>query len=105
MGRCSIGWSDEVLGFDCGGQQWVSEVCFPAEGPQRGWGGWRRSRRDLEYMEEVLNLIREEKIAAPAPIEQRWTASSRSPMSPAGSGDGKEVFSWVRGGCDLAIVY
>ncbi len=22
--------SDEVLGFECGGQQWVSEVAFPA---------------------------------------------------------------------------
>ncbi|KAL0404845.1 UNVERIFIED_CONTAM: L-galactono-1,4-lactone dehydrogenase, mitochondrial [Sesamum radiatum] len=25
-----VGWSDEILGFDCGGQQWVSETCFPA---------------------------------------------------------------------------
>ena len=24
------GWSDELLGFDCGGQQWVLETCFPA---------------------------------------------------------------------------
>lgn len=24
-----IGWSDEILGFDCGGQQWVLEVAFP----------------------------------------------------------------------------
>ena len=28
------GWSDELLGFDCGGQQWVLEACFPA-GSQR----------------------------------------------------------------------
>ena len=31
--RCSEGyrieWSDEILGFDCGGQQWVLEVAFP----------------------------------------------------------------------------
>jgi L-galactono-1,4-lactone dehydrogenase len=27
-----IGWSDEILGFDCGGQQWVLEVAFPTEG-------------------------------------------------------------------------
>lgn len=25
-----IGWSDEILGFDCGGQQWVLEVIFSA---------------------------------------------------------------------------
>ena len=24
-----IGWSDQILGFDCGGQQWVLEVAFP----------------------------------------------------------------------------
>ena len=23
------GWSDEILGFDCGGEQWVLEVAFP----------------------------------------------------------------------------
>lgn len=24
-----VGWSDEILGFDCGGQQWVMEAAFP----------------------------------------------------------------------------
>ena len=24
------GWSDWLLGFDCGGQQWVLEACFPS---------------------------------------------------------------------------
>ncbi len=24
-----VGWSDQLLGFDCGGQQWVLEVAFP----------------------------------------------------------------------------
>lgn len=24
-----VGWSDEILGFDCGGEQWVLEVAFP----------------------------------------------------------------------------
>ena len=27
-----VGWSDEILGFDCGGQQWVLEVAFPTTG-------------------------------------------------------------------------
>lgn len=26
-----VGWSDELLGFDCGGQQWVLEVAFPTD--------------------------------------------------------------------------
>jgi L-galactono-1,4-lactone dehydrogenase len=26
-----VGWSDEILGFDCGGQQWVLEVAFPTK--------------------------------------------------------------------------
>jgi hypothetical protein len=25
-GGVRVGWSDEILGFDCGGQQWVLEV-------------------------------------------------------------------------------
>ena len=24
-----VGWNDELLGFDCGGQQWVLEAAFP----------------------------------------------------------------------------
>lgn len=24
-----VGPSDQQLGFDCGGQQWVLEICFP----------------------------------------------------------------------------
>jgi L-galactono-1,4-lactone dehydrogenase len=27
-----IDWSDQILGFDCGGQQWVLEVSFPTGG-------------------------------------------------------------------------
>ena len=46
-----IGWSDELLGFDCGGQQWVHEVCFPCGTPDRP------SLIDLEYMEELLDKV------------------------------------------------
>lgn len=41
-----MGWSDEILGFDCGGQQWVLETAFPAGTQQQpdgrrasGWAG------------------------------------------------------------------
>jgi len=34
-------------------------------------------------MRELLDQIRSDEIAAPCPIEQRWTAASTSPLSPA----------------------
>mmetsp|Transcript_8981 Transcript_8981/g.11910 ORF Transcript_8981/g.11910 Transcript_8981/m.11910 type:complete len:573 (+) Transcript_8981:1153-2871(+) len=82
-------WSDKILGFDCGGQQWVSEVAFPCgtlDNP---------TMADLNYMEELLTAIEENKIPAPAPIEQRWTASSKSSMSPAYSQSPGDLHSWV----------
>ncbi|KAL6141341.1 hypothetical protein ACLB2K_059631 [Fragaria x ananassa] len=84
-----VGWSDEILGFDCGGQQWVSETCFPAGTIAKP------SMKDLEYIEDLKQLIEKEEIPAPAPIEQRWTASSKSPMSPASSLKEDDIFSWV----------
>ncbi|KAG8091194.1 hypothetical protein GUJ93_ZPchr0011g27355 [Zizania palustris] len=84
-----IGWSDEILGFDCGGQQWVSETCFPAGTLAKP------NMKDLDYIEELLQLIEKEDIPAPAPIEQRWTACSTSPMSPASSSQEDDIFSWV----------
>ncbi|XP_008808781.2 L-galactono-1,4-lactone dehydrogenase 2, mitochondrial [Phoenix dactylifera] len=83
-----VGWSDEILGFDCGGQQWVSETCFPAGTLAKP------SMKDLDYIEELMQLIQSEEIPAPAPIEQRWTAHSKSLMSPASS-SGEDIFSWV----------
>ncbi|PKI42036.1 hypothetical protein CRG98_037489 [Punica granatum] len=84
-----VGWSDEILGFDCGGQQWVSETCFPAGTLAKP------SMKDLEYIEDLKKLIEKENIPAPAPIEQRWTTRSRSPMSPASSPNEDDIYSWV----------
>ena len=141
-----VGRSDQILGFDCGGEQWVLEVAFPTgtlrcgcaaelvtgvhghRGAHAGFVGrvifpfsgvamlhpagdrswWqimgkdlrllvlhtdnpsiyklRRLRRhecrrpsgaDLDFMRELMALLEAEGIAAPAPIEQRWSASSR----------------------------
>lgn len=83
------GYSDEILGFDCGGQQWVSEVSFPVGTLKKP------NMKDITYMEEVMRLIKTEGIPAPSPIEQRWTASSRSPMSPASSTSPDTLYSWV----------
>lgn len=84
-----VGWSDEILGFDCGGQQWVSENCFPAGTLAKP------SLKDLEFIEKLKQLIEKEEIPAPAPIEQRWTARSQSSMSPASSSAEDDIFSWV----------
>ncbi|CAN4109169.1 unnamed protein product [Withania somnifera] len=84
-----VGWSDEILGFDCGGHQWVSESCFPAGTLSKP------SMKDVEYIEEVMQLIEKESVPAPAPIEQRWTACSKSRMSPAYSVEDDDIFSWV----------
>ena len=82
------GWSDEILGFDCGGQQWVLEVAFPTGSIEQPNGA------DVAYMEELLELIRKHKVPAPSPIEQRWSAGSASPMSPAHGSPGS-IHSWI----------
>ncbi|KAK9866276.1 hypothetical protein WJX84_000737 [Apatococcus fuscideae] len=85
-----IGWSDDILGFDCGGKQWVLEVSFPT-GTLRNNSG-----ADLAYIEELLDMIQANNIPAPAPLEQRWTAASASDMSPASAPDRPDtIFSWL----------
>lgn len=84
-----VAWSDECLNFDCGGQQWVSEVALPTGTRERLSGA------DLEFMGKKLEIIESMGIPAPAPIEQRWTARSTAALSPAHSADPDAVFSWV----------
>lgn len=57
--------SDQLLQFDCGGQQWVWEVCFPTGTYEKNNGN------DMLLLEKLLAAIEDEHIAAPAPIEQR----------------------------------
>ena len=111
------GWSDEMLGFDCAGAQWVLEAAVPA-----GELG-KQSGNEMEFMAELLARIEGggddngkengdggggagagkwpgNLIPAHAPIEQRWTAGSRSLLSPvsdaAGSSSkGPSLHSWV----------
>jgi L-galactono-1,4-lactone dehydrogenase len=80
--------SDELLQFDCGGQQWVWELCFSTGTQERNNGN------DMFVMEELLKGIEERNIPAHSPIEQRWTASSSSLMSPA-HGPPNGLHSWV----------
>ena len=50
---------------------------------------------DLNFVKELKAKLEGANIPAPAPIEQRWTSSSTSYMSPAYSENPKELFSWV----------
>ena len=88
-----IGDSTEILGFDCGGQQLVFEVCLPIGTleNQVGPGGGK----DIAFVRKMLDILEAQGIPAPSPIEQRWTARSLSPMSPAYSSNPADVFSWV----------
>jgi len=92
--------SEKKLNFDCGGQQWVYEVCFPV-----GTYGMP-NEKSMSFMEELLKEIESNNVPAPAPIEQRWTSGSKSPLSPASVITGKDycessyeannaLFSWV----------
>ncbi len=78
--------SEQKLNFDCGGQQWVYEVCFPV-----GTYGIP-NEKSMSFMEELLKEIESSNIPAPAPIEQRWTSGSKSPLSPASVVTGKHFF-------------
>ena len=90
--RCD--WSDQILGFDCGGEQHVYEIAFRTGDDVEGNTG-----ADLAYMKDLLAMIDREGIPAPAPIEQRWSAGSNSPLSPA-TNDGHDLtkpglHSWI----------
>jgi len=49
----------------------------------------------MAFMENLLQGIEENGIPAHSPIEQRWTASSSSLMSPAHCGSPDGLHSWV----------
>lgn len=84
-----VDWSDRILGFECGGQQWVSEVAFPCGTRAQPSGA------DLGYMRQLLARLEASDLPAPAPIEQRWTARSRARMSIARSDGADDLHSWV----------
>jgi L-galactono-1,4-lactone dehydrogenase len=79
--------SEQLLQFDCGGQQWVLEMALPTGTMEQNNGN------DMNFMEKLLEGIEDQQIPAHSPIEQRWTASSSSLMSPAHGTNG--LHSWV----------
>jgi L-galactono-1,4-lactone dehydrogenase len=61
--------STDILGFDCGGQQLVLEVCFPIGSLQENSG------KDITFVKELLQIIEQSKIPAASPIEQRYCST------------------------------
>lgn len=60
-----VGDSTDILGFDCGGEQWVLEVCFPMGSLEE------ESFADIHFVKQLLGIVERTGIAAPGPIEQR----------------------------------
>ena len=60
-----VGDSTDILGFDCGGEQWVLEVCFPMGSLSN------ETYADITFVRELLELVETHGIPAPGPIEQR----------------------------------
>jgi len=89
-----IDWSDQILGFECGGQQHVLEVAFPVGDLENERPADAPLRSDLQFMRELREMIVKNDIPAHAPIEQRWTSGSSSSMSPA-AGAPNSLHSWV----------
>ncbi|OSX79435.1 hypothetical protein BU14_0077s0055 [Porphyra umbilicalis] len=81
-----VGPIHTILGFDCGGEQWVSEVALPV--PPAA------PTADVDFVRDILGQIEAEAIPAHAPIEQRWSAGSASPLSPV-AGPPDSVHTWV----------
>jgi len=86
-----VGDSEAILGFECGGEQAVSEVAFPCGTRQAPSGA------DVAVAREALAYIAREGIPAPAPLEQRWSCGSSAPMSPAHSAAAPQqaLHSWL----------
>ena len=80
-----IGKYREILEFDCGGRQLVNEFAVQLDSPMK----------DILLVKEMILEIERSHLAAPAPIEQRWSQRSTSLMSPAFSQDETATFTWV----------
>lgn len=91
--------STEILGFDCGGEQLVYEVCV-GMGPLSAEGTSSHATeavepKDIALVRAMLAALEAAQVPAPSPIEQRWSARSTAPMSPAFSPNAADVFTWV----------
>ncbi|KAL3906401.1 MAG: hypothetical protein SGILL_009284, partial [Bacillariaceae sp.] len=84
---------DALLAFDPLSVKHVKR-CNRAEAEFWKKNEGQTNSNDMEFMQELLRKIEENGVPAHSPIEQRWSASSSSPMSPA-HGEPDEIFTWV----------
>ena len=89
--REHIDFSENVLSFECGGQQWVFELCFSINKRHDIGDG---VPVEIQFALDVLDEIESRGIPAPAPLEQRFSARSTSCLSPAHSEEEEAAFSW-----------
>ena len=82
--------SSDILSFECGGHQWVYEVCIPSGTNSQPTG------EGISYVKELLSLLKvNPDLPAPSPIETRFTSSSSAFLSPAYSTNKDALFTWV----------
>ena len=79
-----IGNLEDLIVFNCESWKCVLEVAFKKEG-----------LNDLQFMKDLYEFYQKYNVPAHSPIEQRWTLSSRSWMSPAYSENPEDVYCWV----------
>lgn len=79
-----IGHLENLIVFNCESWKCVLEVAFKKEG-----------LNDLQFMKDLYTFFEKNNIPAHSPIEQRWTLSSRSWLSPAYSENPNDVYCWV----------
>ena len=77
-----IDFSENILSFECGGQQWVYEICFPIK-KYHDFNNDGNIPIEIQFTLDLLKEIKDNDIAAPSPLEQRFTAPSTSYLSPA----------------------
>ncbi|GJN13821.1 hypothetical protein PR202_gb00567 [Eleusine coracana subsp. coracana] len=87
---------DRLLARDPLGKEHVIRINeAEAEYWKKSEGLSKPTMKDLDYMENLLQLIEKEDIPPPPPIEQHWTARRKSPMSPVSSSGEDDIFSLV----------
>lgn len=65
--------STNILGFDCGGEQWVLEVAFPMGSLDAATG------KDVEFVKRLLAIVEAAGIPAPSPIGVLYCRPSTHP--------------------------
>jgi len=75
-----VGYADQILGFDCGGQQWVLEVAFPIGSYSKVTSSWRAPNR---WGHELTVLLQLQYFCCPTPaywLYYDFTGTALAPL-------------------------